>query len=119
VHIWLAAMYAGDWVFNPAGMSKPPPALASGKFGTPWERMHAAYATAPESLLERVVLRAVPEAPQAAIASAQPTATVPNRERAWQRAERVPRPRPDAPSIRFTTLFYRAVSYIDVTLELR
>jgi len=40
VHIWRAAVYAGDWVFNPAGISKPPPALASGKSGTPCERMH-------------------------------------------------------------------------------
>ena len=67
-------------MLNPAGISKPPPALASGKFGTPWERMHPAYATAPKPPLKRVVLRAVPEAPQAAIANAQPAATIPHRE---------------------------------------
>jgi hypothetical protein len=77
--------------------------------------MHSAYATAPEPPLERVVLRAVPEAPQAAIANAKPTAIIPHRELAWQRAEREPRPCPNTPSIRFTAPFYRAVSHIDVT----
>jgi hypothetical protein len=35
-------LYAGDWALIVDGMSKPPPALASGKFGTPCERMQSA-----------------------------------------------------------------------------
>jgi hypothetical protein len=89
-------------MLNPAGMAKPPPALASGKFGTPWERMHPAYATAPESPRGRVVL---PDAPQAAIATAQPTATIPNRELAWPRPKRELPPHASTPSIRPTTPF--------------
>src|ERR1700733_13435183 len=42
VHIWRAAIYAGERALIVDAMSKPPPALGSGKFGTPCERMHEA-----------------------------------------------------------------------------
>jgi hypothetical protein len=54
-----------------------PMALGSGKFGTPWERMHTANACAPACLLFAVASLALlvgPEEPQAAIAMAQPVA---------------------------------------------
>jgi hypothetical protein len=33
---------AGDWAFTSFGMTSPPVALGSGKFGTPCARMHSA-----------------------------------------------------------------------------
>ena len=54
-----------------------PLAFGSGKFGTPWERMQLANASAPAFLLCAVgppLLLAGPEEPQAAIATVQLTA---------------------------------------------
>src|ERR1700733_5091836 len=42
VHIWRAALYAGQRALMVDAISKPPPALGSGKFGTTCERMHEA-----------------------------------------------------------------------------
>lgn len=55
-----------------------PVAFGSGKFGTPWERMHLAKANAPALLLFAVralLLLLVLDEPQAAIATAQLSAT--------------------------------------------
>jgi hypothetical protein len=67
-----ADLNAGDWVLMSFGTTSPPVALGSGKFGTPWARMHCAYASSGPPLA-RVPLGLL-EDPQAAIAVAQTTA---------------------------------------------
>ena len=73
--VW-ADWNAGELIseLEPRGWTLGPPAFGSGKFGTPWERMQLANASAPALLLVAVgsLLRSVgPEEPQAVVATTQ------------------------------------------------
>ena len=81
-HCACAALNAGEngLMFEPWAMLMPPPALGSGKLGTPCERMHS------ENAKKRVPpppewFDLLPDVPQAVIASAHPMIAAANHRR--------------------------------------